>query len=144
MWSNVRRITLSADNAGPSLLTSVLLNVTPYRWTISHQRSRGLQCLRNVEKYSHNNTALHPIRLKCFCFWSVCRCLCIVEKQAYYLRRVRPVRLSACISADPTGRNFVTFDTVLFYGNLLRNSKVDQNRTNTWDTLQEYLFTFYC
>jgi hypothetical protein len=54
-----------------------------------------------------------------------------VEKTAYFLRLIRPVclsvclsvRQSACVSAAPTGQISVNFDSKNFYKNLLSTSK---------------------
>jgi hypothetical protein len=55
---------------------------------------------------------------------------------------VRPVLLSACISAAVTGRISVKFGIGDFYENLSRKSKFSYNRTDISSTLHEDLSTF--
>jgi len=107
VWSNVYRIRLSADNAGLSVLMAVLLNVTPYRGSIRPRCSTGLQCNRNVQNYSHHNTASHPRRLESFNFWSVCKRLYKTSETSRLLTSSCPsVPLSAWISAAPLLHGF--------------------------------------
>jgi hypothetical protein len=51
-------------------------------------------------------------------------------------------RLSACISAIPTGRIFVKFDIVDFYENLSKTSKFGYDRAKLLGTLHEDVSTF--
>jgi hypothetical protein len=54
------------------------------------------------------------------------------------------VRLSAYISAVPTGRIFVNFEIDNFYVNVLRRIRFGYNWTKIPGTLHEHLSTFYC